>query len=124
MEDALEELVGEIYDEFDDEELDDIISTGENHYKVSPDMDLEDLFDYLDIEEVPETQYNSVGGFVYSLLGGLPTEGSKVKYQSILEGDQEDTKIVLEFTIKTVINKRIRALELNVIKEASKQMKI
>lgn len=120
MEDALEELVGEIYDEFDDEELDDIISTGENHYKVSPDMDLEDLFDYLDIEEVPETQYNSVGGFVYSLLGGLPTEGSKVKYQSILEGDQEDTKIVLEFTIKTVKNKRIRALELNVIKEASK----
>lgn len=128
MEDALEELVGEIYDEFDDEELDDIISIGDNHYKVSPDMDLEDLFDYLDIEEVPESQYNSVGGFVYSLLGGLPIEGTIVKYQSIIENDQEEIKVDLEFTIKTVKSKRIRALELRVdrqpyqVKENKDQM--
>lgn len=111
MEDALEELVGEIYDEYDDEEIEDIIKIDENHYKVSPEMDIEDLFDNLEIE-IPESQYNSVGGFVYSLLGGLPVEGTKVHHQSFMETEEEIKKYDLEFTILVVKNKRIRMLDL------------
>ena len=117
MEDALEELVGEIYDEFDDEELEDIISIGEAHYLVSPDMDLEDLFEYLNIDEVPQSQYSSVGGFVYSLIGGLPIEGEIVKHESIIKINKDEVKVILEFTIKIVKSKRIRALNLKIIKE-------
>ena len=112
MEDALEELVGEIYDEYDDEELKDLEEISANHYKVSPEMDIEDLFEILEIGEIPESQYKSVGGFVYSLLGGLPTEGTIVHYQSIKETEEEIKKYDLEFTIKVVSNKRIRMLEL------------
>src|SRR5690606_22017436 len=72
MEDALEELVGEIYDEYDEEELEDIEIIDEDTYRLSPEMELEDLFEYLNLGDIPQTQYNSVGGFVYSLLGGLP----------------------------------------------------
>jgi len=116
MEDALEELVGEIYDEYDEEELEDIEIIDEDTYRLSPEMELEDLFEYLNLGDIPQTQYNSVGGFVYSLLGGLPAEGMKVRYQNIIEDADEEIKYDLEFIIKTVKNKRIRALELKVIK--------
>lgn len=116
MEDALEELVGEIYDEYDDEELDDLVMISEDHYLVSPEMEIEDLFDKLDIGEIPETQYNSIGGFVYSLIGGLPVEGMVVHHYNITEENNEEVKYDLEFTIKVVKNKRIRSLELKVIR--------
>ncbi len=112
MEDALEELVGEIYDEYDEEELDDLVEISDNYYLISPEMELEDLFEYLEIDEVPTTQYNTVGGFVYSLIGGLPTEGKSVSY--IANNMETEEKYDLDFLIKEVINKRIRLLELKV----------
>lgn len=116
MEDALEELVGEIYDETDEEELEDIISIDDNRYLVSAEMELEDLFDHLEIQDYPTTQYNSVGGFIYSLIGGIPKEGMVTTFQ--IKTEQEDNEILynLEFTIKTVVNKRIRSIELVVNK--------
>lgn len=112
MEDALEELVGEIYDEYDDDEIEDLIKISDNYYKVSPEMDVEDLFETLEIGEIPESSYKSVGGFVYSLLGGLPVEGTKIHHQSFMETEEEIKKFDLEFTIKVVKNKRIRMLDL------------
>lgn len=110
MEDALEELVGEIYDEYDEEELEDIIKVGKSHYRLSPEMDIKDFFDYLEIDDIPKSQYSSIGGFVYSLLGGMPIEGQVVRYE--IEGT--NNKYELIFTIKIVKSKRIRLLELQV----------
>lgn len=114
MEDALEELVGEIYDEYDEEELDDLVVLEDNRYLVSPDMEIEDLFDYLNLSEKPDTQYNTIGGFVYSLIGGIPREGMIANYQVESIVDEEEVTYNLEFTIKVVVNKRIRSLELKV----------
>ncbi|HHW99812.1 MAG TPA: HlyC/CorC family transporter, partial [Acholeplasmataceae bacterium] len=114
MEDALEELVGEIYDEYDEEELDDLVVLEDNRYLVSPDMEIEDLFDYLNLSEKPDTQYNTIGGFVYSLIGGIPKEGMIANYQVESIVDEEEVTYNLEFTIKVVVNKRIRSLELKV----------
>lgn len=62
MEDALEELVGEIYDEYDEEEEVGITEISENRYAVSVDMEIEELFSALDLGDAPETKYASVGG--------------------------------------------------------------
>lgn len=118
MEDALEELVGEIYDEYDEEELTEIEKIGENSYRVSPDMETEDLFEYLGIEELPNTQYNLLGGFVYSLMGGLPKEGMQVLYETTTE---EGIVYNLIFTVAVVKNKRIRLLKLEVEKTNKKE---
>ena len=72
MEDALEELVGEIYDEHD--EVDDIlikpIST--NKYGIKAEIDLEDLFEELNIGNPPESHYSSLGGWLYDMMEEIP----------------------------------------------------
>lgn len=123
MEDALEELVGEIYDEYDDEDLDELIELEKNHYLISTEMDLDDLFDQLNLGDVPNTKYASVGGFVYELCDGLPTEGQEISYESIYENYSLEkpmaTTYNLTFVIKRVENRRIKTIELiiNIQKE-------
>ena len=75
MEDCLEELVGEIFDEHDDVPVT-IKKIGENKYEVSGDLEIENLFDYFDIEGEIETDATTVGGLVQELLESLP-EGSQ-----------------------------------------------
>lgn len=115
MEDALEEIVGEIYDEYDDVEDIGLVKISDNYYSVSPEMDLEEFFETLELGDVPDTQFSSVGGFVYGLCDGMPYDGKTVNYQFTVELD-ENTKreYVLEFIIKKVEKRRIKALELKI----------
>lgn len=67
MEDMLEELVGEIYDEHDDIP-DDIVEIGNHIFIVSGSYDLSDLFDdYLEDSDMPKTKFKTVGGWIRSL---------------------------------------------------------
>lgn len=126
MEDALEELVGEIYDEYDEEDAADITKIGENKYLLSTEMELEDLFEELKLGEVPETQFTSVGGFIYGLCDGLPFEGKVIHFPSTYEEHSFENSIIinydLQFTIKKVENRRIRSIELivNQVEELEK----
>jgi len=118
MEDALEELVGEIYDEYD-EVADLIISQiDDNHYSLSANMELEELFEKLKLGETPISNYSTVGGFVYELCEDLPIEGKVIHYTSMYEEiDLEnpvEIKYDLEFTVKKVENRRIRSVELKI----------
>ncbi|MDD3107053.1 MAG: hemolysin family protein [Bacilli bacterium] len=120
MEDALEELVGEIYDEYD-EEADLIISQiDENHYLLSANMEVEELFESLKLGDVPNSNYGTVGGFVYELCEDLPIEGNSIHYTSVYEEiDLEnpvEIKYDLEFIVKKVENRRIRSVELKITK--------
>lgn len=119
MEDALEELVGEIYDEFDEVNDADFVKLEENRYQLSTDMDLEELFDTLKLGKVPDTSYTNVGGFVYEMCDGLPAEGKTVHCTSVYEDyDDLENPIIrhydLEFVIRKVENRRIRSVELKV----------
>lgn len=118
MEDALEELVGEIYDEYD-EVADLIISQiDDNRYNLSANMELEELFEKLKLGETPISNYSTVGGFVYELCEDLPIEGKTIHYTSVYEEiDMEnpvEIKYDLEFTVKKVENRRIRSVELKI----------
>lgn len=74
LEDLLEEIVGEIRDEFDSDEEDVLTATGDGEYLVLGSMNLEDLGDELDMPLTSE-DYDSVGGYLLELLGHLPKIG-------------------------------------------------
>ncbi|HNZ49942.1 MAG TPA: hemolysin family protein [Bacilli bacterium] len=118
MEDALEELVGEIYDEYDDEDDLVISQVGDKHYLLSANMDLEELFESLKLGPIPPSNYTTVGGFVYELCEDLPIEGKSIHYPSVYEEfDLEnpvEIKYDLEFIVKKVENRRIRNVELKI----------
>ena len=72
MEDILEELVGEIWDEHDEVE-EEIQEIGENTYLVEGSTNLEDFFDEVDLDL--ETESGTLAGYVMEKFGGLPEEG-------------------------------------------------
>ena len=79
LEDLLEELVGNIYDEFDPQEEQDIIRLEENKWRVSGSADLEELAEAmgLDLPEDEERDYDTLGGLVFSQLSVIPEDGSR-----------------------------------------------
>jgi CBS domain containing-hemolysin-like protein len=80
LEDIIEELVGEIYDE-NDEEVADIIKIRDNIYRVSGTMRTSDLLEKLNINDpiVQQSSTVSVGGFIIDLLGHIPSYGEEIK---------------------------------------------
>ena len=76
MEDLLEEIVGNIYDEFDPQEDQEIIFLGENRWRVAGSADLEELFETLGMEMPEEEESETLGGLVYAQLSVIPEDGS------------------------------------------------
>ena len=78
MEDLIEEIVGDIEDEYDMDEPD-IIKIDDNSYYVSGAISIEDLNDalHLELDEDLET-YDTLGGMLIYLLGYIPNDGEKV----------------------------------------------
>ncbi len=77
LEDLVEEIVGNIYDEFDPEEEPEIVKLEDNLWKVSGNTTIDDLAEELDMELVTEEmEYDTVGGLIISLLQAIPEDGS------------------------------------------------
>lgn len=76
MEDLLEEIVGNIYDEFDPPGDKDIEQLSENVWRVSGSTELEALEEAMDIE-IPQTEeYDTLGGLIFSQFNSIPQDGS------------------------------------------------
>jgi CBS domain containing-hemolysin-like protein len=94
MEDLVEEIVGEIKDEYDREEIQ-IIERGPSDYIVSGDAEVEEIEELFDLE-FAENSYITIGGLITHHLGRLPEVGEKVKMKGlsleILEVDQKTIK--------------------------------
>ncbi|MBE5802501.1 MAG: HlyC/CorC family transporter [Clostridiales bacterium] len=76
MEDLLEEIVGNIYDEFDPNEDNEIEKLEENLWRVSGTVDLETLGDALGMVLPLEEEYDTLGGLVFSTFSFIPEDGS------------------------------------------------
>lgn len=81
IEDLLEEIVGNIYDEFDPAEAPEIERLEENLWRVNGSVDIETLAEELDMELPDESDYNTVGGMVLSCLHTIPKDGSQFDIQ-------------------------------------------
>lgn len=77
LEDILEEIVGEIHDEYDENEEDFIQEIGEREYIVEGSTNLDDLNDRLELNLRSE-EYDSLGGFIIERLDRLPEEGDRI----------------------------------------------
>ncbi|MCK4546701.1 MAG: HlyC/CorC family transporter [Candidatus Eisenbacteria sp.] len=80
LEDLVEEIVGEIQDEYDEEEKA-VVSLPDGTMRVQARMDLDDFNDLFGVT-LPEGDYDTIGGFVISLWGRLPTVGEEISYEN------------------------------------------
>lgn len=79
LEDIIEELVGEIYDE-DDEIITNIVKLSENRYEAAGDTNISDLFEMLELDEaITETDCTTVGGWITDIMGHIPEAGETVE---------------------------------------------
>jgi CBS domain containing-hemolysin-like protein len=81
LEDLLEELVGEIADEYDTEEPE-IEVVAEDVYRVDGKLAIDELNEILDVE-LPDEEWDTIGGLVLGLLGEIPDEGQEVSFQNL-----------------------------------------
>ena len=84
MEDILEELVGDIWDDTD-VIITPCLATGENTYEVIGDMNIDDFFEEIDFIK-PETftcEYSTMGGWAIEMLDADPHVGDSFRYQNI-----------------------------------------
>ncbi|MFO7731208.1 MAG: hemolysin family protein [Spirochaetia bacterium] len=81
LEDIIEEIVGDIQDEFDNE-VEDILEIGEGTYLCDARVDIEDLNEKLSLM-LPEEDFDTLGGFVFDMFGKIPVKYEKVKYSGI-----------------------------------------
>lgn len=76
MEDLIEELVGDIYDEFDPKEEREIVPLGENLWRIAGSAELEDIAEALDMEFPEDEEAETLGGLVFARLDVIPADGT------------------------------------------------
>ncbi|MBQ5810222.1 MAG: HlyC/CorC family transporter [Clostridia bacterium] len=92
MEDILEELVGDIWDEHDEVE-EEVSQLGEDLFEVDGSMNIGDFCEQFDID--PETASTTLGGWIMETMENLPEEGDVLNFEHLI------------ITVKTVDNRRV-----------------
>ena len=83
LEDLIEEIVGEIRDEFDENEKDQIEKVGDQEYLVEAAIKLDDFNEYLNLQ-LESAEYDTLGGFVIEKLDRLPKKGERLVWKNII----------------------------------------
>jgi CBS domain containing-hemolysin-like protein len=78
IEDVLEEIVGEIADEYDTDEVAPVEDLGDNTFRVSARLPIEDVGELYDIEFDEDLEVDTVGGLLALELGRVPLPGAEV----------------------------------------------
>lgn len=104
MEDILEEIVGEIQDEYDLTEEEMVRKIDDQNFRVSAKLSIEDLNEVLGTN-LPEKEFETVGGYIYDLVGSVPEEGKVLQSEG------------LEFTVEKVSGQRIKTVKVTKLKK-------
>lgn len=121
MEDCIESIFGEIYDEHDEEDKTEKIKKLEDgSYIIDADTEVDELFDTLEIEHKPDTDYPTVGGFIFEIAEELCSINDEVRYETIDEqidehGNFTNKHITMVFTILKINNRKIQQVKLNIV---------
>ena len=99
MEDLIEEIVGEIHDEFERAEKN-IEKISDNIYLVDGKMGIEDINRELEITLPVTEDYDTIAGFIFAILGKVPSVGDVVKYEDV------------EVSVERVLRRRITRLKI------------
>ncbi|KYG11138.1 hypothetical protein BE21_08635 [Sorangium cellulosum] len=107
LEDVLEEIVGEIADEYDREEPN-VKPVGEKAYRVNARTSVDQLSEVLDVK-LPATEWDTVGGLMLGVLGHLPAQGEQMELER------------LRFTAERVHGRRISEILVEEIEQEGKE---
>lgn len=102
LEDIIEEVVGEIQDEYDFDEQEECVQLGENLYSIDARMNLDELNEQLGTQ-IESESVDTIGGFVVNHLGKVPEQDSQFTYQGI------------EFTILEADERRIHRIQIKIL---------
>lgn len=105
MEDLLEELVGDISDEYDREETR-IEELPDGAYRVNGRVSIDDVNEALDVE-LPQDEWDTIGGLMLGLLGEIPSEGREVRFDH------------LRLKAEKVVGRRIKSVLITRVPEES-----
>lgn len=83
MEDLLEELVGEIYDEFEEAESSDIVKIQDGEFQINGRVLLDDVSELLGIT-LEDDSVSTIGGYVFSRLGRIPVKEDRVEFDGYI----------------------------------------
>ncbi len=102
LEDVLEEIIGDVQDEFDDEAEADIKEIGENNYIANGMLRIDEFVEFFDLKEsqFEEDDVDTIAGLVVKLLGRIAEVGDNVSYNG------------LTFTVKEIDGARITKLQI------------
>jgi CBS domain containing-hemolysin-like protein len=104
MEDIIEELVGEIWDEHD-EVIEWFNRIGEDKYLISCNADIDDMFDLFNLEPDEELDVTTVNGFITMLFEGIPEVGGRIVYKDLdITVTKAEAKRVLEIQVEKIKN--------------------
>ncbi len=106
LEDILEELVGEITDEYEEEPEQFVNQIDENTLEVDARTYVEDLNDEYELHLPEDEDYDTVGGFVFSRLGYVPKAGENFDYEN------------LKFTIASAEPRRVQRVRIEKVDES------
>lgn len=98
IENLLEEIVGDIRDEYDIDEEDEYIESGNGEYMIDASMDLDDLNELLDVD-IDTEDADTLGGYIFLALGRVPEE------KEMIETD------ILTLTVMSIDGRRIRKVK-------------
>ncbi|HLV30173.1 MAG TPA: hemolysin family protein [Chitinispirillaceae bacterium] len=112
MEDILEEIVGDIQDEYDEEEKE-VIKIADNTYLIDPHIDLHDLNEELNINlETEEVDYNTLGGLIYHEYGDIPQENTEFDHDG------------LHITVLKMNNQRIEKVKVEILQHPANSIQV
>ena len=105
LEDVIEEIVGDISDEFDDENIN-YSQIDDKNYLFEGKINLKDFYRIIDVDEnsfeIRKGEAETLAGFILEILGNFPKKGQKIHYENCL------------FTIEVVDKKRVKQIKVTI----------
>ena len=102
MEDIIEELLGEIWDE-QDEAIESIVLIEENKYRVLSSVSIDEFFEYFSLESSDEIESNTVNGWLSEVCGNIPEVGFAFDYANLhIEVTVADEQMTHEISVEVV----------------------
>ena len=102
MEDIIEELVGEIWDE-QDEAVDPIVPVGEDTYRVLSSVSLDEFFEYFSLDKSEEIESTTVNGWLSEVCGNIPEVGFSFEHENLsITVTAADEQKTLEISVKVL----------------------
>jgi len=107
LEDILEELVGEITDEYEKSEPEPIRKINENTFELDARTYVDDLNDQFELNLPEDEDYDTIGGFVFSYLGYIPKTGETFDYEN------------MKFAIVAAEARKIKRIRIQLVKSGA-----